>query len=141
MPRDDCRLEILVESVLRFPSGIFSISPAPNVGVGMRKMMFLCWIAWAKFGCVILQPVASVRPVITKRSCTPPSAVPFGFLMKRASRMGPFAVMKDGTVLVAPALAAIAGSGLVAGLVPPIAGCEWHAVQLSALKRGPRPWP
>src|SRR4029077_12217415 len=61
--------------------------------------------------------------------------------MKRASRMGPFAVMKDGTVLVAPALAAIAGNGLVAGLVPPIAGCEWHAAQLSALKRGPRPWP
>jgi hypothetical protein len=26
----------------------------------MRKMMFFCWIAWAKFGCWILQPVASV---------------------------------------------------------------------------------
>jgi hypothetical protein len=44
--------------------------------------------------------------------------------MKRASRMGPLAVMKGGTVLVAPPLAAIAGSGFVAGLLPPTDGCE-----------------
>lgn len=105
-------------------------------------MMLFCWIAWAKFGCWMLQPWASTREVITRRSCTPPSGVPSGFLIKRASRIGPFAVMKDGTVLVLePPLAAIAGNGLIAGLLPPMLGCEWHAAQLSALKRGPRPEP
>ena len=31
-----------------------------------------------KSGWAMLQPGASLRPVITKRSCTPPSAVPLG---------------------------------------------------------------
>src|SRR5712664_3475173 len=40
----------------------------------------------------------SVRPTMVKRSCTPPSALPFPFLMNRASRTGPLDVMKEGTV-------------------------------------------
>ena len=36
---------------------------------------------------------------------------------------------------------AISGNGLTCGLLPPMSGCEWHAAQLSALKRGPRPLP
>jgi hypothetical protein len=39
-------------------------------------------------------------------------------------------VMNGGTVLVAPCAVASATCGLVAGLVPPVAGCEWQATQL-----------
>jgi hypothetical protein len=42
---------------------------------------------------VMLQPAASLRPVMTKLSCTSPSLVPFRFRLKRASRTGPFCVM------------------------------------------------
>src|SRR6516162_6761537 len=89
----------------------------------------------------MLQPGASERPVITNKSWTPPSGVPLGLRMKRASRTGPLAVMKRGILLVAPSAVAIAICGLFAGLEPPAAGNAWQPLQLVALKRGPRPDP
>src|ERR1700722_17710683 len=69
--------------------------------------------------------------------------------MKRASSTGPFAVINDGTVLVAPSSVAsatcgfgIGFCGLVGpGLAPPIVGWAWHWAQLLPLKVGPRPDP
>src|SRR6516164_211095 len=87
----------------------------------------------------MLQPVASLRPVITKRSCTPPSLVPFGFRLKRASRIGPFGVMNHGTKFFAPLRVAMAIKGFRAGLDPPAAGCEWQDKHWFELKRGPSP--
>src|SRR5580704_8301623 len=89
----------------------------------------------------MLHPDASERPVITKRSCTPPSGVPSGLRMNRASRTGPLAVMKRGILFVAPSAVAIAICGLLAGLEPPTAGDAWQPLQLVALNRGPRPFP
>src|ERR1700720_1164096 len=86
----------------------------------------------------MLQPVASVRPVITKRLWTSPSALPLLFL-NRASRTGPFCVMNHGTVFLAPFKVATAIKGFCAGLVPPPAGCEWQDKHWLELKRGPRP--
>src|ERR1700730_6787838 len=114
-------------------SEIASMSPAPKTGVGMRKMMF-GFPPWAesgfpagrKLGWAMLQPAASLRPVMTKRSCTPPSLVPFGFRLKRASRTGPFLVINHGTTFFAPLRVAILIDGFRAGLDPPEAGCEWH---------------
>src|SRR3977135_2904893 len=114
-------------------SGIASISPAPKTGVGMRKMMFgfpplpvRGFPAGRKLGWAMLQPAASLRPVMTNRLCTPPSLVPFGLRLKRASRIGPFCVMNQGTTFLAPSSVAIAIKGFVAGLVPPTLGCEWQ---------------
>src|SRR5579862_8564224 len=84
-------------------SSRFSIRPAPKVGVGIRKMMLFACCAAAKLGCGKLQLPASGRPVTVNRSSTPP----FGALVftvplalkkngKRASRVGPLAVMKYG---------------------------------------------
>src|SRR5215472_1032644 len=86
----------------------------------------------------MLQPAASLRPVITKMSCTPPSATPLVFL-NRASRTGPFGAMNHGTVFFAPFACAISGKGFFAGLDPPEAGCAWHDRHWLELKRGPRP--
>src|SRR5438552_2414159 len=76
----------IVESVMA------SIRPAPNVGVGIRKIKSAP--AATKSGCAILQPGASVRPVIVNRSCTPPSD------LNLASLIGPLSEMKNGTVTV-----------------------------------------
>ena len=57
--------------------------------------------AGRKSGWEMLQPGASVRPVITKRSCTSPSVAPL-LSLNRASRIGPFCVMNQGTVFFAP---------------------------------------
>src|SRR6267142_7227395 len=131
-------------------SEIASMSPAPKTGVGMRKMMFgfpplpeSGFPAGRKLGWAMSQPAASLRPVMTKRSCTSPSLVPFGFRLKRASRMGPFCVMNHGATFFAPLSVAIAIEGLVAGLDPPTLGCTWQDRQLLELKRGPSPlfWP
>ena len=88
---------------------MFSIRPAPKVGVGMRQMMLLVCCAKAKLGCCRLQLPASDRPETVNRSSTPPlGALGLGFPLasknkgKRASRVGPLAVMKDGIVLVLP---------------------------------------
>src|SRR6516165_3095321 len=95
----------------------------------------------------MLQPAASIRPVITNRSCTPPSrvvlSVPSGLgtNLNRASRTGPFAVTKKGIVLVAPFRFATVNSGLVEGLVPPVAGCAWQPAQVFRLNLGPSPEP
>src|SRR6202161_2514557 len=107
--------------------------------------------AVAKLGCgsvvLLLHVPASERPVTVYRSSTPP----FGSLVftdplllkkngKRASRFGPVAVMKDGIVL--PGATPSVGnwnSGLVAALLPPIAGWAWHELQLFELNRGPSP--
>src|SRR6266852_1109449 len=67
--------------------------------------------------------------------------------VNRASRTGPPAVTKEGTVLVAPSSVASATCGLGRalirllrpGLVPPTAGSAWHCAQLLPLNVGPRP--
>src|SRR5258705_3906821 len=87
----------------------------------------------------MLQPAASERPVITNTACTPPSGVPSRLRTKRASRTGPLAVTNDGTTFLAPCAVATATWGLVAGLEPPTAGCEWQPVHPSRLNRGPKP--
>src|ERR1700730_139438 len=127
-------------------SGIASMSPAPKSGVGMRKMMFgfqalpvSGFPAGRNLGWEILQPLASLRPVMTKRSCTPPSLVPSGLRLKRASLTGPFAVTNQGTMFFAPLSVATAIKGFCAGLVPPGEGCAWHARHWLELKRGPSP--
>ena len=59
---------------------------------------------------------------------------------KRASRVGPVAVIKDGVVsLGAVPLLVKLNWGLVAAPVPPTAGCAWQELQLVELKRGPKP--
>src|ERR1700733_4572506 len=105
------RLLLLLANCLfkRVESSRFSIRPAPKVGVGIRKMTLFSATAVAKLGCgsavLLLHVPASERPVTVYRSSTPP----FGSLVftvplvlkkngKRASRVGPLAVMKDGTV-------------------------------------------
>src|SRR6185436_17760974 len=120
-------------------SGISSISPAPNTGVGMRKIAFLFDTAVAKSGWLMLQPGASSRPVIVYRSCTPPSGLPSAFLMKRTSRTGPVAVMNGGTLFLAWSFPAKATCGFTGGLDPPIAGCEWQPPQPSRFMVGPNP--
>src|ERR1700692_1584333 len=127
-------------------SEMASMSPAPKTGVGMRKTMF-GFPPWAerglpagrKLGWAISHPAASLRPVMTKRSCTPPSFVPFGFRLKRASRMGPFGVMNHGTTFLAPSNVATPIKGFRAALDPPAAGCEWQDRHWFELKRGPSP--
>src|SRR5579862_4881567 len=127
-------------------SEIASMSPAPKTGVGMRKMMF-GFPPWAesafpagwKSGWAMLQPAASPRPVMTKRLWTPPSLVPFGFRLKRASRMGPFCVMNQGATFLAPLRVATPIKGFRVGLDPPAAGCEWQDKHWFELKRGPSP--
>src|SRR5579863_3976974 len=87
----------------------------------------------------MLQPAASLRPAITKRSCTSPSLVPLGFRLKRASRTGPFCVINHGNTFLAPLRVATAIKGFRAGLVPPAAGWEWQDKHWFELKRGPSP--
>src|SRR4029077_16721488 len=133
----------------RVESSMFSTSPAPNMGVGIRKMMLLfCW-ACLKFGCCRLQRRAPALPETVKNASTPP----FGALLfgtpwefakkgKRATSVGPWAVMNEGMVLVEPdAIPCVMAwnCGLFGGLLPPTAGCAWHPEQLLKLKRGPSP--
>lgn len=127
-------------------SGIASISPAPKTGVGMRKTMFgfppcpeRVFPAGRKLGWAMLHPAASLRPVMTNRSWTSPSLVPFGLRLKRASRTGPFAAINHGTTFIAPLRTEMAIKGFPAGLDPPAAGCEWHDRHWFELKRGPSP--
>src|SRR5579862_341564 len=125
-----------------------SSSPAPKTGVGMRKMRLPAAAAAAKLGCTKVQPFASVSPETVKMVSTPPLgalvlAVPSLLKKngKRASRVGPWAVMNVGVVSFGPAmpLAIAVNSGLLAPPVPPTVGCEWQPAQLLKLKRGPRP--
>jgi hypothetical protein len=76
---------------------------------------------------VILQPVgSSARPPMVNRLWTPPSGVPSGLRMKRASLAGPFKVMNGGRRFCELAKAT---KGLLAGLEPPLAGWLWHEKQ------------
>src|SRR5215467_1137194 len=134
--------------VSRVESSIFSIKPAPNVGVGMRKMRLLVACARAKLGWGRLQVPASLRPVMVKRSSTPPLGLAvFGLPLaskkngNRASRTGPVEVIKLGMLLWAPSALASVTCGLVAGAVPPVAGWAWQNAQLLELNRGPSPMP
>ena len=122
MPSDDRKWESVATDACKLASGVASTKPVPNVGVGMRKMILFEAIAAAKSGCARWQFGASDRPAIVKRSCTPPSGVPSGLRMNRASRTGPFDVMNDGTVLVAPIKVATATCGFGRGPTPPAAG-------------------
>jgi hypothetical protein len=75
--------------------------------------------AWpSKSSCVTPQalalPLVSTRPLMTNSECTPPSREPFEPNLKRASRTGPFRVMKDGTLLRAPNAVARVNCGLPA---------------------------
>src|SRR5690349_451592 len=110
-------------------SRIASIRPKPKVGVGMRKLRLPWAAAVAKSGCVMLQPGASDRPEITKRSCTPPSRTVFAggsAYLNRTSRTGPLFVRNDGIELVAPSLVATAICGLTDGADPPMVGWAWQ---------------
>src|ERR1700690_1906838 len=110
---------------------MFSTSPAPKSGVGRQKIIFSFASAWAKLGCCMAQLPASARPETLKRSSTPPlGALVLGVPSelakngKRASRVGPCAVMNVGIVLldVTMLLAIAWNCGLFAGPVPPTAG-------------------
>src|ERR1700716_4004794 len=119
-------------------SGVFSMYPTPKVGVGMRKMTLLFLSCVVKSGCARVQPAgASLLPWMVKsgRTAPPDNASP----VKGASRTGPFETINGGRALCAPLAVASATCGLVKGLVPPIAGNEWHMKQLSPLKAGPKP--
>src|SRR2546425_8247817 len=93
----------------------------------------------------MLQPLASAvpsfRPLMTNNAWTPPSRLPFGLYLKRASRTGPLRVMNEGTVLSAPKAVATATSGFTAGLVPPVGGWGGEPTQPSGVERGARPSP
>src|SRR4029077_3882674 len=126
-------------------SGIASMSPAPNTGVGIRKIMFgfppwpvSGFPAVRKSGGAMLHPGPSVLPVITNRLCTEPPLTPLLFL-NRASRTGPFCVMNHGTVFFAPFKVATTIKGFCAGLDPTSSGCAWQEKHGLELKRGPRP--
>src|SRR5580692_13099953 len=103
-------------------------------------MLFACCAA-AKLGCARLQLPASCRPVTVNRSSTPPLGslvltVPFALKKNgnRASRVGPLAVMKDGVVLSGATPSLVNWNcGLIAGPVPPTAGCAWQELQLLEL--------
>ena len=109
-------------------SVICSMRPSPKTGVGMRKMTLPRLTCASKFSCAMRQPAAlpveSERPLITNSACTPPSRLPSGLEMNRASRTGPSGVMNDGRMFRAPKSVATATWGFTAGEVPPISGCE-----------------
>ena len=132
--RSDSSLAMIVAS------GISSIKPAPNTGVGIRKITFFRAASRLKSGWARTQPAASVRPAMVNRSWTPPSRVRSALNLNRASRTGPLGVMKEGTTFFAPSFVATAIWGLTDGLEPPVVGCTWHPPQLSRLNRGPRPF-
>src|SRR6516162_7022516 len=114
----------------KLESSRFSIKPRPKVGVGMRKMTLFVATACAKGGCATEQEPASERPVIVKRSSTPPLGalvltLPFELKKKgkRASRVGPLAVMKLGMVLLGAVPSATNWNwGFAVGPDPPGAG-------------------
>src|SRR5271156_5999059 len=141
IPNCDFSAAFELKAVVRPRSEMPSTNPRPKSGVGMRKMTLCAANAAGKFSCLILQPGASGRPDITYSSCTWPSGVPSGFCTKRASRTGPFKVIKGGTTLWAPCRVATATCGLAVGFVPPKAGCAWQPPHELRLYRGPKPGP
>src|SRR5271166_1812599 len=96
--------------VSRVESSRFSIRPAPKTGVGILNMMLFSATAVEKLGwgsaVLFVQVPASERPVTVNSVSTPPLGelvftLPLALKKngKRASRVGPLAVMKDGIVL------------------------------------------
>ena len=86
---------IALQARIVIGGGILDLKPAPKTSIGgMRVTLFWSRPPVLEVRLWVVQPGASLRPAMTKRSCTPPSAVPFEFLMKRASRTGPFNVTK-----------------------------------------------
>src|SRR5580693_7486237 len=127
----------LARFCLMVVSVIDSISPPPNMGVGMRKMILF---VFEKLGWLMAHPAgASGRPTMVNISCTPPSGEPFGLLTNLTSRTGPLMLRKDGSVFPGAILLRFATCGLMAGLDPPTAGCAWQPPQDLRLKRGPSP--
>src|SRR5216684_7313826 len=141
MPSAPFRVALLAWFARITLSGICSIKPAPNTGVGIRKITLPSASCASKSGCSSAHPGASARPAIVNRAWTPPSRVPSGFLTNLASRTGPSAWRNGGTRLVAPFAFANATWGLANGLVPPVAGCAWQPEQASRFIVGPRPSP
>src|SRR6267143_2191921 len=139
MPSTPFRIALLAWFARITLSGICSIRPAPNTGVGIRKITLPSTSCASKSGCPSAHPGASARPAIVNKAWTPPSRVPSGFLTNLASRTGPSAWMNGGMRLVAPFEFANATWGLANGLVPPVAGCAWQPAQLSRFIVGPRP--
>jgi hypothetical protein len=92
MPNDALVFGLALTLLISVWSGIISIRPAPNVGVGMRKMTLLRATCVAKSSWAAVQPLASpllsTRPRIVNNACTPPSRLPSGLVLKRASRTG-----------------------------------------------------
>src|SRR5882672_10295029 len=86
-------------------------------------------------------PPASTRPLMTNNECTPPSRCPLDKNLKRASRIGPLALMNVGRMFLAPSAVATVACGLTGGDDPPCVGKLWQPSQLSRLKRGPSPSP
>jgi hypothetical protein len=75
------------------------MSPAPNTGVGIRKITLSRASSASKSSCSAVQLGASSWPLITKRLWTPPSREPSGRYLNRASRTGPSKLMKEGRTL------------------------------------------
>src|SRR6266404_1193084 len=139
MPSAPLRIALLAWFARITLSGICSIRPAPNTGVGIRKITLPSASCASKSGCSSAHPGASARPASVNKAWTPPSRVPSGFLTNLASRTGPSARMNGGMRLVAPLAFANATWGLANGLVPPVAGCAWQPAQASRFILGPRP--
>src|SRR5438876_5362980 len=117
---------------------MLSIKPAPNTGVGIRKLRFAVSL---RSGCSTAQVNASVRPFTVKRGSTSPASVDPTLVFGRTATTGPSGFRKPGIALRAPWALAILNCGFCLGLDPPGAGQAWQPPQLSPLKRGPRPTP
>ena len=120
-------------------SGMFSIRPSPNVGVGIRKMTLPRRCSVSKSGCLRAQPGASLRPAIVNSAWTLPSGLPSGLVTNLASRIGPVRERNDRMMFASPATIALSNCGLRSGLLPPLPGVAWQPPQFSRLKDGPRP--
>src|SRR5216684_2589773 len=117
---------------------MLSIKPAPNKGVGIRKLRFAVLL---KSGCSTAQSKASVRPLTVKRGSTTPASADPTLVFGRTARTGPSGFRKPGIALRAPWALAILNCGFCLGLDPPGAGQAWQPPQLVPLKRGPRSTP
>jgi len=110
MPSFDRAASVASKLARNAASGVFSTSPNPNRGVGMRNTTLFSAICRAKSGCFNTHPFASLRPAIVYKPCTSPSSAPSAdrsadpsaLRTNLATRTGPLAVMNEGTELVAP---------------------------------------
>src|SRR5206468_2921933 len=75
------------------PSGMLSINPAPNVGVGIRKLRLA---ASLKSGWLKTHFLASDRPVIVNNGATSPSRIKPPWDFRRTARIGPSSFRNSG---------------------------------------------